>query len=684
MRQMVLTLIAIAGLVFTAGLGFSADIFNVEIGAGFRVVEEDEVSSRAREYEDLDSSATGHFRVERAANYKYEIFEGTYLGENDWLIGADYNRSSLIRLNLSAERFYHNLDHIPYDADAEGARQAAIPVPNDGSDLPSARVEYSDTDPGAEYGRELSRYDVKFRGRLPNYPAHFNLKYWRYEKKGEHQLRYAKEQCSSCHLQSRSQEIDQVTDEVTASIDAHLGPVDIVLEHLYRQFNNRGETPRDEFGFHVLRPAGEYQHDEVPDSRLNQTTLKLNTSLDGGLVAAASYSIGERENRSDLERPDVGPVEVETDIHKAAGDFSWDVNENWSFNFRYRMLDLDNDNPSTIYSSGMTEIRNPVAVRDSIDLERDTYGATASFRPTKNLSFKAEFEREDLERTNTGGSFSHSGFGVPVVIDPVWELPRKERNDRYKLSFHSRPFGGGKARLNGYYKYLDSDDPAYGTSLEEGHHAFVSLTLQQAGYIGGTLSLEGRWEENDQHQLVQPGEEPLVYDLDRDYEQANLSLGFWFAPNEFMSLGCDYALLTSTTEQDLLFGNEGAEGYAFVDQSVDYKQTVSSYSAYLNIRPVESLKLYANGYYVRSDADFNPGFLVDYAPEGIFNADSTGLRDISKVDIRRTGAQAGLKWEMVEDLTVGFSYQYDDYSDKTSDVFDGTVQIFSANLAYVW
>ncbi|PLX80488.1 MAG: hypothetical protein C0616_08310 [Desulfuromonas sp.] len=665
-------------------MSFASEIFNAEIEAGIRVVEMEDAPARAQEYGDLESSATGHFRVERAANYKYEIFEGTYVGENEWSFGADYNRSSLIRLNLNAERFYHNLDHIPYDVDVDGARQAAIATPNDGSDPPAARVEYFDDDPGAEYGRELSRYEAKFRAKLSSYPAHLNVTYWRYEKRGEHQLRYAKEQCTSCHLQSRSNEIDQVTDEVTASVDAHLGPVDVVLEHLYRQFNNRTETPRDEFAAHTLRPEGEYQHDEIPDSRLNQTTLKLNTSLDGGLVAAASYSFGERQNRSDLERPEVGPVEVETEFQKAAGDFSWNVNEHWSFNFRYRMLDLDNDNPSSLYTAGLSGIRNPLAVRDNIDLERDTYGAMVSFRPTTNLSLKAEFEREDLERNNTGGALPHSGFGVPVVIDPVWELPRKEQNNRYKLSFHSRPFGGGKVKMNGYYKYLDSDDPAYGTSLEDGHRAFVNLSMQAAGYIGGTVSLEGRWEENNQHQIVQPGEDPLVYELDREYEQANLTLGFWFSPNAVVSMGCDYALLTSTTQQDLLFGNEGAEGYAFVDQSVDYEQTVSSYSAYLNIRPLENLKLYANGYYVRSDADFNPGFLVDYAPEGIFNADSSGLKDISKVDVRRTGAQAGMEWEMVENLTFGVSYQYDDYSDKTSDVFDGNVQVYSANLAYLW
>lgn len=685
MRQRIILLMVIAGLALSCVSGVAAEgLYTAEGSVGYREVQTDDNALRAREYDSLESSPTVDFNFVRAASHKYEVIEGDFLNDDDFRFGVQYNRSSLIRLELSAERFFHNLDHLPYDAALEESPSPAMPQPNDGSPATQVRALYFDDNPNADYGRRIDRYEAEFRGKLRSFPGHIDLHYWRLEKRGAHQGRFVKEQCTSCHLQSRTVEDDMVTDEITASVDAHLGPIDVELEHLYRQFNNREATPVDPFGSHSRgRVEGDYQHDEVPDSKLQQTSVRLHTSIDGGLVIGGSYSFGTRENDSDLQRPEVGPVESETDIQKASGDVTWSLNEHWTANLRYRMLDLDNDSTNHLYTSGLGEDKNPLDVRDNIDLDRDIYGAMLSFRPTRNFTVKAEFEREDLQRSDTGGSIPFESGAVPVVIDPVWELPSDEQNDSYRLSFYSR-FGNGAVKLNGFYQYLDSDSPAYGTSLETGHRAFLALAMQQAGYIGGNVSFEGRWEENDQHQIVEPGETPLVFDLDREHNQQHLTIGFWFSPNEAVHMGFNYALLASETEQDLVFGNSGADGYAIVDREVQYEQLVDSYNASLSIRLLDNLKVDLNGYYIRSDAEFNPGFLVDYSPEGIFNADSSGLADISRVDIRQTGVQAGLKWEMVEDLTFSFAYNYDDYSDRQGDVFDGTAQTYTANLAYVW
>ncbi len=78
----------------------------------------------------------------------------------------------------------------------------------------------------------------------PTYPAHINLSYWRLEKEGKEQLRFVDESCfGTCHMQSRTQKVDLVTEEVTAGFDVHLGPADIAFLQTLREFRDeRGRS----------------------------------------------------------------------------------------------------------------------------------------------------------------------------------------------------------------------------------------------------------------------------------------------------------------------------------------------------------------------------------------------------------------------------------------------------------
>ncbi len=51
-------------------------------------------------------------------------------------------------------------------------------------------------------------------------------------------------------MQSKTRDIDRVTEEVKVSADAHAGFVDVVLEGLYRTFRDREDIPIDYFGAH--------------------------------------------------------------------------------------------------------------------------------------------------------------------------------------------------------------------------------------------------------------------------------------------------------------------------------------------------------------------------------------------------------------------------------------------------
>ncbi len=51
-----------------------------------------------------------------------------------------------------------------------------------------------------------------------------------------------------------------------------------------------------------------------------------------------------------------------------------------------------------------------VPVRQSIDIDRNNYAATVSYRPTRRLTLKGDYEREETDRNHTGHQLSSIHF----------------------------------------------------------------------------------------------------------------------------------------------------------------------------------------------------------------------------------------------------------------------------------
>lgn len=718
------TLLALPGFILLAAaslLAADADewTFDGKVGVGYRAVSTDGNPDRAAEYSFLESSPTLGLEARGGSGIEHFIFEGAYLNENDYRAEAHYDHGGLVRFGLRTERFYHNLDHIPYETSVPEARQDAVASnPATGDDV--LRVIFSDKDPGEDYGIRLDTNEARFRGKFKAFPAHLNLSYWRFEKKGDRQLRFVEEgyeipdptdypdatveggSCNACHMQSRTRDIDRVTDEFTASVDAHLGPIDLIVEQLYREFRDREPIPVDTFGGHSFRPPGKYQHDEDPDSKLTETTLKLHTSLSGGVIAAGSFTIGERENRTDLaggQPLGVDGVGSETDYYKASGDLTYIPSPQWTFNFRYRLLDLDADNPARIGAYG-----REFPVRENIDLRRASHEAKIVYRPSRNLTLKADYQLEDLDRGNTGGPMAHHGSSLnnadPTddAIDLVWELPKEEILQRFKIGLLARPLGTRSLKLNLWYQYRTSDDPAYAASFENRHELFFGSTYAPSANWGINLTAKALTEENDRQKEVlfrttTGGErdEEITVELDREREQQDFSLGLWANPASRLSAGVNYGFMRTRIRQDLLFGNDlGDSGaatpvpiHSIQDELVEYSQRVHTVSANASLQCSETLVLRADGYHIRSFAEFSPGFFVAASLLN-FPASSTGLKELSRLDIRQNGMSAGLDWKPANSWRYSLRFTFDDYEDRDSSVFDGTVQTYMASVSRFW
>jgi len=661
---------------------------NASLNLGYRAYSTHDNAGRAVEYGYHHSSPYGEIEATGGGETNHIIFEGVYENENDYYGDLHLDSGGTLLLDLRTERFFHNLDHIPYNSVPEARPDAYVERPDPTPDL--LRASYDDQDPADEYGLRINIDEARFRGKIKTYPAHLNLGYWRMERKGAKQLRFVDDRCAaSCHFQSKTRDIDRVTEEFAAGVDAHVGFFDVVVEQVYRVFRDNEEIPRDDFKFFTAGALTEREHSEDPDSKYAATTLKAHTSLSGGVVGAASVTVGERENRSDLTS--VSPIKAETDFYKAAGDLTLLPSKHWTVNFRYRLLDMDTSNSKEL--SGDLYY-SPLLVRESIDLTRGEYAASVSYRPKSTLTLKADYQRQEIHRGDTGGPEEyHSNFnpnppGGPPSYDLVWELPEDEVIDRYRLGFLARPLGNRYLKVNGWYQYQHSDDPAYGTSFKDGHEAFLNTTYSHSSNRWGLSgTLKAKDESNNKFEIVQfdgTGAE-VSYELDRELQQQNVTVGLWFIPVDGVNAGLNYGYMRSRILQDLFFGND-PDDYNLVDKDVEYSQAVQTISAHINWQMTESLECRLEGIHVKSFGEYKPYFVDDFPTNPYTGPDisSFGLRELTQVDLRQNGFKFSLNGDVARNLGWSAGYTYDDYDDKNSNVFDGSVQTVLASLSLSW
>jgi hypothetical protein len=170
------------------------------VALGYRSTSVHGEPGRAGEYDSLESSPTFNVKLFTDPGKYHLDFDVDYLSDKDYTAKAHLDTKGLLRLDLRSERFFHNLDHISYDngyTGDPGARVLTGPAAEgsrpDAFLKTSPRAYYTDQNPGDDYGLRLDINEAKLKIKCPDYPAHINLSYWRYEKTGEKQLRFASE-----------------------------------------------------------------------------------------------------------------------------------------------------------------------------------------------------------------------------------------------------------------------------------------------------------------------------------------------------------------------------------------------------------------------------------------------------------------------------------------------------------
>ncbi len=622
---------------------------------GYRFLSVDGYGGRATPYEYLHSGIVGGGMINSLGKDLKIAVEGVFNNEKDYHADLLFDYAGDYRFHLRSEALFHNMDHEQLFSPAFSLGTAYNPL---------------DKDPSGRYGVKVQQDLASFRIKFHDQPIHFNLGYWRIQKDGLSQLRFADQSFGAGTNTSYSQQrnVNLQTHEGNIGFDAHLGVVDVIYNFKIRQFEDAGGILRDQFVARADRNAGMQEHSENPDSRFYSHTVKLHTSLSGGIVGAASYSYGKRDNLSRLT--DVrGASESSATMHNAAGDFTYTPCKWFSAAMKYRRMEIDTTTPATITSSfAMTP---SIDLRPNLGSQKDTVTVTFSIRPIDILTFKGEYKGEYLHREQVINSSTNSFRN--------WHLPENSATQRGSFTILSQPLRG--LRLKALYGYTTTDHPSYGTSFEQKHEGQLLATYTSKKRWGVTGNFRSSKELNDNvERFTFASFSPLSYSaqpvlLSREKKTNNVTTSFWVSPLEKLTLSASFAFLHNNTDQAVLYSmmtpaTQGLTNYT------NQAQVWTMNSLY---RFNEKVDLSLALQQVRSVAEFDPTLVTVNASN-----DTTGIKELSSIRTVENSVSTRAAYHLNKNVTCTVDYTYREYDEKNSSLFDGSVQTVVAYLTAKW
>ena len=632
---------------------------------GYRFLSVDNYGVRAAQYDYLHSGVIGGGYINSLGQELKFSLDGAILNEKDYHGDMLFDYGGEYRFHARTESLFHNLT-------GENLFDAPFQLPR--ADVRGALADYlpHQDDSLTKYGVRTEQDLASFRYKLRSFPLHINVGYWRMVKEGASQLRFADIafEGPENNFIARSKSVNRETHEGNLGLDTHLGPIDLIYNFQIRQFGDSAGQLRDDFAprYNIQggleRRGGLQEHNEEPDSRYYAHTVKLHTSLAGGVVGAASYTYGRRDNLSKLIDT-TGARLASVDLHNAAGDFVYTPFKEFSMGLKYRRQEVDNGSPPSITNSFF--VQNPLAVRSSISTEKDMVIASMLFRPSNLFTIKGEYKGEFLHRD------------LPSNNDErlIWFLNENQDTHRGTIALLSRPLKG--LRLNAHYSYTTTDHPSYGTSFANKHEGELLTSYNCNSRWGVTANYRGARESNDQiERRTIVSIDPIKYSifsplLSRDKTTNNVTAGVWFVLFDKLTVSANYGYLQSSIDQAVLFtasGSEDASNYTSKAQFYTLNSTYL-YSEKTDIS-LTLQQMFSFSEFSPEDASFSP------------TDNTSGIKEISHLKTIETSFSARGNHRITKNLTCSLEYQLKDYDDKYSSLFDGTVHIVTAYVSAKW
>jgi hypothetical protein len=621
-----------------------------EASIGYRFVAVDGSAARTTEYESLHPSTTGRILFSSLGKeFKLNV-DGSFLGRDDFSGDIYLDSQGKYKIHLRTDSFFHNL---------ENERLFPLQFTLAGVNIPDQQ------DAAVNYGMRVEQNLAEFRYKPFLYPLHLNFGYWRLLREGVTQNRFADFGFISTdpaispanRIIARQRAIDRQIHEGTFGIDSHLGPIDLIYQFQIRQLQVKDATQTFQYVDRDTRAGGLFPHNVDPESRYISNSLKIHTSLTGGLVGAASVSYGKR----DVPAADVsGGGASRATLLNAAGEMTYTPLPEFTAALRYRHQQIEVENPASLIIDSFVTVKNPtgeLAPRPSIDTEHDIITLSTAFRPLTQITLNTEYKADITRRSHTEPT--------------VWNLPDETVTHRGTISFLARLVKG--LRFRAQYGYTAVDNPAYGSSFEKRHSGETQLTYNSTNRWGFIAGYRITRESNDQFFISSRSTPPISFQLPRERSNQTATASFWLSPFSNFSLSAGYQRLKTAVDQTLLL-----DSFNNIAAGSSYSTGAHLYSISGTYNASESLELALALQHMRSRSIFAPGAAV------VGSLDTSGIEEISRRRTFENSLSFRSEYYFTKNVSCGLNYRLQAYRDQDQPDFDGTVHMIGASVTARW
>ncbi|KPJ97631.1 MAG: hypothetical protein AMJ60_10705 [Desulfobacterales bacterium SG8_35] len=592
---------------------------------GFRLVDQDD-SSRVFEYEYLEDSITFGGDL-RTFNFPHRFYlDVDFINKKDYFGDLRYAYGDLVLFRWLNNTFYHNLDNIRlYDYDPL--------TPSPGVDI---------RDAGREYGVKARENKFHLLVKAPNFPLHAYFDGFYLTKDGDRQQRSLLGSGFFNNMQRASQKrsYDNTTRIYKIGANSHLGLVEVDFSHVEKRFDvDDDQVLKDAYTASGYRPADVYGHNRIPELEGSGNILKIHSSYTGQWVASASILQNERENNYS---------NTESEELIGAGSLMWSPMTSLAFALRYSHRDIDNDKPGS--ADSMTSF-----VKTPVSSDTDTISLTGRYKPIKGLSFRAKYDFQNVDRSDSG----------------IWNLPDSTRRNTVTLTADARLHR--TVLLNLKYAYKNVDDPAYNTEPDSSNAGRLALTWLPHPAVNLLFSYDLDRQDRD-NLSFSATDEPWSRDV--DFDNAQILGTFQVSPK--ITFTGTYSYLRYEVVQDLAY--ENLAGDPQIDKDVEMEQKAHVFTVGAYYRLTDALNLLGEFTYTKSEGGFHPSSADLLEP--------VSIASFSRMEQSYILFHLGGQYKFDNGLSMDLDYRYakleDEEDNSYDDIDDGEAHIVILTATKKW
>jgi hypothetical protein len=617
-------------------------VLNTKLGLGYRFITHNGDPAHAGEYEYLRSSGVGSLDFEwDTLPHRFRL-ESYYLNAKDYFGELDYAYKDIVLFNMYTRGLYHNLDHFTFGPD----------------DMTTPSPSFTDRNPHDVYAIESQTQRAFIRFKTPDFPFHLFADVQTLDRDGLVQQRFLRGYTGGLDKVSQSRNVDWKTQNVRLGMNSHLGPVEAEYSHEEKKFQVNSDKVLLDY-YPTFVPAMTIPHNEVPELKSSQDTVKLHTSYSGGFVAAATFSNGDKKNQ------DSG---AKVDFRNAAADITFIPVTSVTLFVKYRHYDLDTSNPGTVPMPGLVPGPATYAVRDSLSSTRDQMSGIIRYRVNARLTVKGEYLFETINRgPSSGSTLSPLQITPPPPSGSVpnyWNVAHRTTKSTERLGITYRVMN--KLSLRADYSATQVTDPAYANDPDRVNSGTATITWTPVQRIIALASYGGvREKRSDLSAPLGGGSRKS----DRDQALGSLT----FLVGKSASITASYLYFRNKSAQTITFRD--GTGAFILEDGVPYGDKAQVFSLSAGVALGEGVMLTADGSKCYTEGNFRVSGTVP---------NTAGIDVLSDMKVVEDIYGASVVVQHSKHLGSELRFQQRQYDDQIDNTQDGKVSTILAFVSMKW